>query len=285
MLTTNSETITFNSEFYDYFVILGGEINPVVNDNERVKNIDDYAIYINPDDIVKVEEQDDDSLFNTCIGNGRLYIRNIAHPDKPDIEIQAEGEKEMFLTEEALELTRKGKGLIYFKDLDDDTKLFEMVIMNQELTKPLYDLMDLLNKQKAEGEEYDINSISQRFFDLLIESRIDANVIAAELIINRLIRSATNIYERPDFSEDELEPYEIYTVSRALERNKSPLIGISFQNIKRQFLSDEFFENRNGTCFIDPFFWTKIPTENLKKYSKLAMEERKREKKFRKIRY
>ena len=79
LLTTNSETITFNSEFYDYFVILGGEINPVVNDNERVKNIDDYAIYINPDDIVKVEEQDDDSLFNTCIGNGRLYIRNIAH--------------------------------------------------------------------------------------------------------------------------------------------------------------------------------------------------------------
>ena len=39
---------------------------------------------------------------------------------------------------------KKGKGLIYFKDLDDDIKLFEMVIMNQELTKPLYDL----NKEK-----------------------------------------------------------------------------------------------------------------------------------------
>ena len=127
--------------------------------------------------------------------------------------------------------------------------------------------------------------MSNKFLDLLIESGIDANVIAAELITNRLIRSVKNKYERPDFNEEKLEPYEIYTIRRALEKNKSPLIGISFQNIKRQFLSDEFFENRNGTCFIDPFFWTNIPTENLKKYSKLAMEERKREKKFRKIRY
>ena len=54
--------------------------------------------------------------------------------------IQAKDEKEIFLTETALEMMKKGKGLIYFKDLDDDIKLFEMVIMNKELTKPLYDL-------------------------------------------------------------------------------------------------------------------------------------------------
>ena len=42
--------------------------------------------------------------------------------------MQADGEKEIFLTETTLELMKKGKGLIYIKDLDDDIKLFEMVI-------------------------------------------------------------------------------------------------------------------------------------------------------------
>lgn len=274
MLTTNSEVIQFNPEFYDFFTILGGEINPVINNNERIPNPEDYAIYIDPNDIVKLEEQDYDSLYNTCIANGRFYIRNISDKNSEDILIQAEGEKEIFLSELALDFMKKGKGLIYFKDIDDDVKLFEMVIMNKELTKPLYDLMDLLNKQRTDEIDESINTVSQKFLDLLIESGIDANVIAAELIINRLIRSTNNMYERPDFLNENLEPYNIYTVSRALEKNKSALIGISFQNIKRQFLSDELYEDRTGTSFIDPFFWTNIPTDNLKKYGEIANSEK-----------
>ena len=220
-----------------------------------------------------MEEQDYDSLYNTCISNGRIYIRYVGKgKSKEDITIQAVGEKEIFLSELALDLMKKGKGLIYFKDLDDDCKLFEMVILNQELTKPLYELMDLLNKQRADEINDTITSISQKFLDLLIESKIDASVIAAELIINRLIRSAVNIYERPDFTKDEIEPYNIYTVSKALEKNKSPLVGISFQNIKRQLLSDELYEDRDGTSFIDPFYWENIPTKNLKEYAKMDLD-------------
>lgn len=120
--------------------------------------------------------------------------------------------------------------------------------------------------------------MSNTFLDLLIESGIDANVIAAELIINRLIRSIENKYDRPDFYSDELEPYEIITINRALEKNKSPLVGLSFQNIKRQLLSDEIYEERDGTSYLDPFYWTEIPTDNLKEYSKIAREEMKKEK-------
>lgn len=128
LLTTNSEVIEFNKDFYKFFSIVAGEINPRVNENTDIENIEDYAIYIDPEDIVKMEEQDYDSLYNTCIHNGRIYIRNIKKTGEPDIVIQSEGEKEMFLSEEASFLMKKGKGLIYFKDLDDDSKLFEMVI-------------------------------------------------------------------------------------------------------------------------------------------------------------
>lgn len=206
-----------------------------------------------------------------------MYIRNINDKNAEDIVIQAEGEKEIFLTETATELLKEGKGLIYFKDLDDDIKLFEMVIMNKELTKPLYALMELLNKQKSDDIDDTYSSMCQRFLDLLIESKIDANAIAAEIIVNRLLRSVKNPYSRPDFTKKELEPYGIYTVRKALEKNPSPLVGISFQDLKRQFLSDDFFEERNSTSFIDPFFWTEIPTDNLKKYDKIIREKKKKE--------
>lgn len=269
LLTTNSEVIKFNAVFDMFFTIIGGEINPIVNDNKFIDNIMDYQIYISPNDVMKVDEMDDDSLYNTLIYNGRFYVQSIKNPEEI-YEIKTEEEKEIFLTEETLALMKKGKGYIKFKDLDDDMILFVMDVMNNELTKPLYMIMELTNKAKKDAVDETIDSISQQFLELLIESGIDASVVAPELIINRLIRSVKHPYERPDFTKHKLEPYTIYTVRRALERNKSPLIGISYQNLKRQFLSDDLFTERNGTSYIDEFYRIDIPTDNLKMYSKLA---------------
>jgi hypothetical protein len=273
LLTTNSEVIEFNPEFHKFFTILGGEINPIVNENKYVDDISDYAIYIDPDDISKVEEMDDDSLYNTMIYNGRFYVRNINDPEEPDILIQAVGEKEIYITEEATTLLKKGKGLIKFQDLDDDIKLFEMTILNNELTKPLYDLMDLLNKNKKDDIDMTIDSMCQKFMELMIDSKISANIVAAEIIINRLIRSVENPYDRPDFTQDEMPLYTIFTVRKALEKNRSPLIGLSFQDIKRQFLSDDLYDERDGTSYIDAFFRTEIPTDNLKTYAEMVSKD------------
>lgn len=274
LLTTLSEKILFNDNFYKFFTMTGGEINPIANENDNVDDITDYAIYINPEDIIKVEEMDDDSLFNTCIYNGKFYIKDLKHPENEDILIENKDGKEMFMTNEAIELMNKRKGLIYFSDLDDDIKLFEMVVMNKELTKPLYDIMNLLNKQKKREDDEDIDetieSISNKLVDLLVESKIGANVIAAEIIVNRLVRSSKDHYRRPDFTKSELEDYSIYTVNKSLANNKSPFIGLSFQNLKRQFLSEALFSDRTGTSYIDPWFYTDISTDNLKKYTELA---------------
>lgn len=269
LLTTNSEVIKFNSEFYNFFTLTGGEIYPIIDGNENIENIEDYAIYIDPEDVTKLEEMDDDCQYNTVIYNGRFYIRNLKKHSEPDICIQAESENEIFLSADVLEMW-KGKNLIKFKDLDDDVKLFEMVILNNELTKPLYEIMNLLNKEKKEEIDMTIDSICQKFVELLCDSKIEANAIAAELIINRLIKSTGNTYVRPSFNSKEPTPYHIVTVARALEKNKSPLIGLSFQNIKRQLLSDEFFTERDSTSYVDSFFMENIPTENLKKYATLA---------------
>jgi len=275
LLTTSSEKIEFNANFYKFFNIIGGEINPIVNDNENFDNIGDYAIQILKDEILKVEELDDDSLYNSYISSGRFYVINTKDPEeKYEICVK---DKEIYISDEILSIMHKNKGIIPFSLLDDDTKLFEVIVLNSELTKPLYQLMDLLNKNKDDEVNETIDSMSQKFLELLIESKINANMVAGEIIINRLIVSLKNKYERPDFTEKILEPYTIYTARKALETNKSPIVGISFQNIKKQFTSEELFEERDSESYLDPFFKTEVSFENYRKYAKIINEDHRKE--------
>jgi hypothetical protein len=107
--------------------------------------------------------------------------------------------------------------------------------------------------------------MAQIFTQLLLDANIDAQAVAGELIINRLIRQdPDDNYERPNFAKKHLEPYQIYTVIRALERNKSPLIGLSSQDIKRQIISDDLITKKHGESFIDPLFKETVSTDRLK---------------------
>lgn len=282
LLTTNSERIEFNDEFYNFFSIYGGDISPIINDNKDVKDIEDYVLYIDPEDIAMTDEMDDDSLYNSYIKTGTFYIYHNKTPDKK-IEMKLKNVKEIFITEEATELMNSNKGVIPFNQMDDDTNLFSIVFMNRELTAPLYSLMSMLDKNSSKDDDEDvkesIETMSQKFLDILVEAGIGANVIAAELIMNRMIRSIAHPFDRPDFTKDEVEPYTIYTVSKALEKNKSITVGLSFQNIKRQILSDDTFTDRNGTSYLDAFYQTNVSTDNYREYAKLIRENTKKKSK------
>lgn len=263
LLSTISEKITFNPEFDKFFNILFGEVSPKSAD-EAIDDVDNWHIYIDPDDILKAEELDDDSLYNNYIHNGTFYLRDSSTGE--ELTMKEEKEKELYLSSKCIELLKDGKGIIKFKDIDDDTPLFVMEITNNELTKPLYDIIDLLNKVKKKGEEESIDSMCQKMIDLFVESGIDASAVQGELVINRLIREDEESYERPDFSHYRYPRYHITTVSRALEHNKSPLLGLSFQEIKRQILSDETFYRKDAVAYIDALYKTKISTKRFKTY-------------------
>lgn len=272
LLTTVSERVQFNEDFYKFFNLSAGEINPILN-NSDISNLDDWAIWINPNDLQRSEELDDDSSFNTYV-NSKFYVQNLV--TKESFEIYSDTDREMYLTEEALELMKKGKGYIRFKDMDENTTLFELVIMNNELTKPLYEIMDILNSSSKYEVPMTYSEMAQKFTELLIDANIDAMAISGELIINRLIRrDPDEDFSRPDFTEKELEPYQIYTVLKALELNKSPLIGLASQNIKKQLLSDDLVTKKNGSSYIDPFFKKKVSTKRLKDIKHLLKNRKK----------
>ena len=268
LLETFSEIIKFNDNFYKFFTLIGGEIMPVLQVEDEDKDIDDYAIYINPDDINKVDEYEDDSLFNNFLPDAKFVIRNINNPKEEDIPIELE-DKELFISKDVMKDIYKNNGYIYFSELNEDMKLFEINIQNKELTKPLYDLMDLINKKKDNDNET-IDSMLQQFLDLMVTAKISASIVAGEVIINRLIKDVNDPYVRPDFSQEIMPKYQIKTVKNALTKNKSPLIGLSSENLKKQLLDDELYTTRYETSYVDPLFRETISMKKLKGYSKLV---------------
>lgn len=268
LLETFSEIIKFNDNFYKFFTLIGGEIMPVLQVEDEDKDIDDYAIYINPDDINKVDEYEDDSLFNNFLPDAKFVIRNINNPKEEDIPIELE-DKELFISKDVMKDIYKNNGYIYFSELNEDMKLFEINIQNKELTKPLYDLMDLINKKKDNDNET-IDTMLQQFLDLMVTAKISASIVAGEVIINRLIKDVNDPYVRPDFSQEIMPKYQIKTVKNALTKNKSPLIGLSSENLKKQLLDDELYTTRYEESYIDPLFKETISMKRLKGYSKLV---------------
>ena len=268
LLETFSEIIKFNDNFYKFFTLIGGEIMPVLQVEDEDKDIDDYAIYINPDDINKVDEYEDDSLFNNFLPDAKFVIRNINNPKEEDIPIELE-DKELFISKDVMKDIYKNNGYIYFSELNEDMKLFEINIQNKELTKPLYDLMDLINKKKDNDNET-IDSMLQQFLDLMVTAKISASIVAGEVIITRLIKDVNDPYVRPDFSQEIMPKYQIKTVKNALTKNKSPLIGLSSENLKKQLLDDELYSTRYEESYVDPLFKETISMKRLKGYSKLV---------------
>lgn len=124
LLTTISERIQFNDDFDRFFNLCAGEINPIISES-TVEDLDDWAIYIEKDSIQKSVELDDDSSFNNYIETG-FYVMNTVTKEK--IWIHTDEGKEIYLTDECLSLLKRN--MIKFKDLSDDTTLFEMIIMN-----------------------------------------------------------------------------------------------------------------------------------------------------------
>lgn len=257
LLTTRSETIEFSEEFYKYFTLSVGEISL-----SEIGDFRDLALYVIPEEISKIEEFDDDSTYNTYINSGRFFIRNLK--TKEDTEIKILKDKEIYISSEITKELRANKGIIKLKDIDPSTNIFEVIILNNELTKPLYDLMSLLDSDKKEGmDEVNIDTVSQMVLDIFVESGLSASMVSGEILLNRMIRRADNVMKRPDFSKEEMPDYYIYTITKVLENNESITVGLGFENLKRQLLNSNLDE-RTEPSFMDAFFKETLSTDPIK---------------------
>jgi hypothetical protein len=252
LLTTQSETIEFNEDFYKFFTINANEvmINPENDD------LDKYSLVIIRENIQTIEEFDE-SEFNSFIDI--FHVKDKKTGEMFEVsELQA---KELYIAPEMKDLMAKPKGNKEVLEIDlakvgDDDRIFVVEISNNELTKPLYNIMYLLNnkKRREEAGTFTIDQMAQRMLDLLIESKITSDSVHGELLIRPLIRSSSDVLKTPNFKKyDAIHEYDILTVEGSLQRHPSVLISLSFQDIGRQLVNPLTFRKRD-TSFIDPFF-------------------------------
>lgn len=285
LLFTAANKISFSESFDKYFKFNAGDI--YLKDREDWDmNIpmDHLSIRIEEGNVVPINRQD--MIEYNTFGNhieSPFFIYNSKSKEYDKIEII--NYESMFIDAPSMKffklVTDKNQdGKQYYEipldslSSDLEGRLMSIDIKNNGLTDNLYMIMNLLNKDAGKYDDY--NKLAQDFFEILINAGIRCRHVQAEVILNRLIRDADDIYQRPDFSKFENPKYQILNLNQALLNDKAPTIGLSYQEVKRQILSDALYDEKDGSSYLDPLYSSTINTDRLKELAKRVQENRRR---------
>lgn len=252
VMVTDSSIIAFNDEFNDYFIISSNGV--MLKQSEEYG---DFEIRIDRNKMMTVDSYDSSSISYYIEGfevvSERLGI---------SIEIRETQENVLFITpefEDVIDEYNESNSRIIsvpFEALSDLDSIFVIAIENEALVKPLYDIMSVLDVDKARVANgiTDINSLVQVMIDLNIKADINLQAVHVETMLRPMIRSVNDNLVRPNFAKIVTpKDYRMLTVSRALEKHQSVLIGLSHEQLSRQ-LNDPDTYRKSGTSFVDPFF-------------------------------
>lgn len=230
--TTNSCLIRFNPEFDKFFKLEANQIK-ILHDHESDVDINDYELYI--DNIIQIDELADNTDFNKFLQF--VKIRNGKNHEET-YEIIEDEASELFIHPEfdtILKELEKGENdeyVISFRDISEEI-LFTVNIENNELTKPLKDLDNLLKGGHFKDMNVTIDQMEQTFLELMIESNIGVNGIHAATILRSLVRESGNYLKRPDFNKLFVD-YVVLGYPKALEDNPALTTSFAYDYLKKQ---------------------------------------------------
>lgn len=253
LLTTISQVITFEPVFDKFFTLVANEIH--INSTTEDVDLTKYSLVIFQENIVVI---DDISVAEFNMFTNVFFIKKNFTGEM--IEIRDKESKDLFLSKELIDMMHiytksKEHYELNLSKIPENTKLFILEVGNNELTKPLYSIMRLLDN-KSGISSLGITSLEdmvQCMMSLLIQSDIKIRNVHAETILSNLIRSKTDILKRPDFSKyNAIEDSQILTISTALEKHPSVTVSLAFQYLGRQLLSPLTFR-KTDSSFVDYF--------------------------------
>lgn len=256
LLETFIEKITWVDRFSELFEVEGNLIH--VNPEIDPKN---FRLIIDPESIELENEEDDDlaSSDDDDAGNAIFneYVTDFYVLEGDDIyHISNDKNAKLYISNELNSIIRRkgepidGKIYIDFVELKDST-LFVIPIENNELSKTLDHLKDLLNKNGT-IKNLNIHQLLQALIDTVIEGGLSIAATHLEVIMSNQIRDKNNILERARWYEYNPE-YEILSLNRALTCNPSVTVSMSYQKVSRLLYNPLTFK-KNGSSFMDLFF-------------------------------
>ena len=210
---------------------------------DKTSDVEDFAFL----DYESKESEDDDcfELGVTPYSTTRFEVvkyRKVKGKEPIRIELYDAEFKELFIHHDFVDRMipdsdEIGQYLyIPLEDINQEEFVFLMDVENNELTRPMKMIQNALNN-KAHAGCSDYESLANKMLDLMIQSKLDAMSVHAEVIIRELVRSSRNVLKRPDFTRlVMLQDYQLMTIMSALKKNPAINTSLSTAYLKDQLI-------------------------------------------------
>jgi hypothetical protein len=231
LLTTNTDKVEWGEKFQEVFVVNMNSIyfsdfdisvsfsaDFKLDEDEEVPFVDKLEVYVNSKKLF-----DYDSPVKFFVDMKDLKER--------DIEYNAE--TNMYT--------------INAKNFTEEDAVFTFMAKNNELTKSLEQIVDLI-ETVDHLDEKTYHGMANRFSDLIIENGLNIASIHAEMIISNLIRNPET-GKRSDFSKRDLDTYDIVRVTKSV-MNGPLSVSMAFERIDEQLVNLETYE-KDGESLMD----------------------------------
>ena len=262
LLETFVEKINWVRKFNELFEVEGNVIR--VNQEVEPKN---FKMIIDPESIEMENEEDDDlsnfgddddegnsvTLYNEYICEFDVFQTNTGET----FHISNDQNAKLYISNELNSVIRRkgvpmdGKISIDFTELAPIDTVFIVPIQNNELSKTLEHLEDLLNKNST-SKGMNIHQLLQALIDTVIEGGLNIASTHLEVIVSNQVRDAEDILSKAKwylYNPD----YEILSLNRALTCNPSITISMSYEKVSKQLYNPLTFK-KHGASFMDLFF-------------------------------
>lgn len=273
LLFTMANQVSFSDSFMKYFNYNAGDIYLKDYDEWKVEApFEKLYIRIPYENVIPINQEYDSVDYNSFGSNveSPFYIYNAA--DKTYEPIEIKNYESMFIDSDSMgkfkivqdKKQKKNYYEISLRNLSIDLegRLLNINIKNNGMTDVLLMIMELLDRKTSRYDDYAV--LAQEFLDKLVDANIACRHVQAEIILNRLIRDAHDLYHRPDFRQFRMPDYKILTLNQALHNTDAPAIALSYQEVKRQILGNPLYEDKKSSSYIDYMFADKVDTSRLR---------------------
>ena len=261
-LLANSEELQFTTGYEDYFILDGTQLmldyNNINNNNELFLTIPISSLDVDVNE--DIENSEDAAKFEEEITVDTLMITN--SDGEIVFELRELNDIRLFISpylKDAIDRKSKKRNgklnipLIALSDVGEALGIFS--VANNELTKTLNQVNKLIENEEHAGCD-NITDMVALFNKLLIDGKIYAHLVHAEIICRNLMRDTKDITARPNLNTDNPQ-YQILTVKRAIMKNPSPFISISFEKVQEQFRNVSTYKKRKSSV-LDKLFIARI---------------------------
>jgi hypothetical protein len=263
LLETAIEQIKWNENFGRFMSI---EINSISLSDEIIESPwlkksficvdpDNISLVYEEDDVIKKDDDEDDDSDNT-IYNEYLTEFYIKTPTEM-VKIDSEDNTSLYLSAEFNNIIRK-KAVI-----DDDTglcmipldkltdiNLFYIQIVNNEISKTMNDIINVINK-KSVTENMTKDEALQSMVDLVVTGNINIDSVHLEVLLaNQIIVPDT--YTSPNWNDPSCI-YKMITLNSALVYNRSVIVSLLYKDLHKVLYNPLTFKKK-GASFFDLFY-------------------------------